>query len=41
MPQEVLDAINAGAGEYVMLEEVQDKVGVKIAEICHAEAVRW
>lgn len=38
MPQEVLDAIQAGAGEYVMLEEVQDKVGEKIAAICHAEA---
>jgi uncharacterized pyridoxal phosphate-dependent enzyme len=38
MPQEVLDAIQAGAGEYVMLDEVQDKVGEKIAAICHAEA---
>lgn len=38
MPQEVLDAINSGAGEYVMLDEVQDKVGEKIAAICHSEA---
>lgn len=38
MPQEVLEAIQAGAGEYVMLEDVQDKVGEKIAAICHAEA---
>ncbi len=38
MPQEVLDAIQAGAGEYVMLDDVQDKVGEKIAAICHAEA---
>ncbi len=38
MPEEVLDAITAGAGEYVMLDDVQDKVGEKIAELCHAEA---
>lgn len=38
MPQEVMDTINAAAKEYVMLEDVQDKVGEKIAELCHAEA---
>jgi len=38
MPQEVLDAIQSGAQEYVMLDEVQDKVGEKIATLCHAEA---
>lgn len=38
MPDEVMDAINSTAKEYVMLEEVQDKVGEKIASICHAEA---
>ena len=38
MPQEVLDAINTGAEEYVMLDDVQDKVGEKIAAICHSEA---
>ena len=38
MPPEVLDAINTSAKEFVMLEEVQDKVGQKIAEMCHAEA---
>lgn len=38
MPKEVMDTIDAAAKEYVMLEEVQDKVGEKIAEICHAEA---
>jgi D-glucosaminate-6-phosphate ammonia-lyase len=38
MPKEVMDTINAAAKEYVMLEEVQDKVGEKIAEMCHAEA---
>jgi uncharacterized pyridoxal phosphate-dependent enzyme len=38
MPPEVLDAIRQSAQQYVMLEEVQDKVGAKIAAICHAEA---
>lgn len=38
MPPEVMDAINSSAKEYVMLEEVQDKVGEKIAALCHAEA---
>lgn len=38
MPAEVMDAINESAREYVMLEEVQDKVGEKIAALCHAEA---
>lgn len=38
MPDEVMETINAAAKEYVMLDEVQDKVGEKIAELCHAEA---
>jgi uncharacterized pyridoxal phosphate-dependent enzyme len=38
MPPEVMDAINASAKEYVMLEELQDKVGEKIALLCRAEA---
>ncbi len=38
MPAEVMDAINSSAKEFVMLEEVQDKVGEKIAALCHAEA---
>ncbi len=38
MPDEVLEAITSGAGEFVMLDEVQDKVGEKIAALCHAEA---
>src|SRR5690554_2670081 len=38
MPKEVMDAINSSAKEYVMLDEVQDKVGEKIAALCHAEA---
>lgn len=38
MPVEVLQAITKGAEEFVLLNEVQDKVGEKIAELCHAEA---
>lgn len=38
MPGEVMEAINQASKEYVMLDEVQDKVGAKIAEMCHAEA---
>ncbi|ULQ50728.1 aminotransferase class V-fold PLP-dependent enzyme [Flavihumibacter fluvii] len=38
MPPEVMEAINQSATEYVMLDEVQDKVGEKIAAMCHAEA---
>ena len=38
MPEEVLDAYQQGATQYVMLDEVHDKVGEKIAAMCHAEA---
>ncbi len=38
MPQEVMDAIQSASKEFVMLEEVQDKVGQKIAALCQAEA---
>ncbi len=38
MPDEVMDAIQSSSKEFVMLEDVQDKVGQKIAEMCHAEA---
>lgn len=38
MPDEVMDTINAASKEFMMLEEVQDKVGARIAEMCHAEA---
>src|SRR5438477_9527930 len=38
MPEEVMDAINSSAREFVMLDEVQDKASAKIAEMCHAEA---
>ncbi|CAG5008449.1 D-glucosaminate-6-phosphate ammonia lyase [Dyadobacter sp. CECT 9275] len=38
MPPEVMEAIRSSAEEYVMLEEVQDKAGEKIAALCKAEA---
>lgn len=38
MPPEVTQAIAKGAEEFVLLNDVQDKVGEKIAELCHAEA---
>lgn len=38
MPEEVMETIEASSKEFIMLDEVQDKVGEKIAEICHAEA---
>lgn len=38
MHDEVLEAINSSSKEFIMYEEVQDKVGEKIAALCHAEA---
>ena len=38
MTNEVMEAINAASKKYVQLDEVQDKVGAKIAALCHAEA---
>jgi uncharacterized pyridoxal phosphate-dependent enzyme len=38
MHDEVLEAINYGAKEFCMLDELQDKVGEKIAKMVHAEA---
>ena len=38
MPPEVTQAIAKGAEEFVLLNDVLDKVGEKIAELCHAEA---
>jgi len=38
MEQETMEAINSSSLRYVMLDEVQDKVGEKIAALCHAEA---
>lgn len=38
MHAEVIEAINSSSQEFVLLDEVQDKVGEKIAALCHAEA---
>ena len=38
MPDEVVEAIVSTSREFVLLDEVQDKVGEKIAAMCHAEA---
>ncbi len=38
MHDEVLDAIRSTAHEFALIDEVQDKVGAKIAAFCHAEA---
>lgn len=38
MPEEVMNAIDSSAKEFIMLDEVQDKVGAKIATMCHAES---
>jgi L-seryl-tRNA(Ser) seleniumtransferase len=38
MPTEVLDAINYASKHYVMLDELHDKVGERIATLVHSEA---
>src|SRR5262249_10131820 len=38
MHPEVMDTINASSRHFVMLNEVQDKVGEKIAALCRTEA---
>jgi L-seryl-tRNA(Ser) seleniumtransferase len=38
MTDEVMDAINNASKKYAQLDDVQDKVGAKIAALCHAEA---
>ncbi len=38
MHHEVVDTIEAASKHFVMINEVQDKVGAKIAEMCHAES---
>ena len=38
MPPEVTRAIVKGAEEFVLLNDVLDKVGARIAELCRAEA---
>lgn len=38
MQDEVMEAIRSTSGKFAMLDEVQNKVGEKIAALCHAEA---
>ncbi len=38
MPQEVMDAINYASKQYVMLDELHDRVGERIAKLVRAEA---
>lgn len=38
LPEEVIEAMVAASKEFVLLDDVQDKVGERIAAICHAEA---
>ncbi len=38
MYDEVVETINETVAEFAMIDEIQDKVGEKIAAICHAEA---
>jgi len=37
MPPEVTDAIKYATGDYVNLDDLQDKVGERIAELLHCE----
>src|SRR5947207_4919090 len=38
MPPEIMEAINYASRHYVMLDELHDKVGERIAALVHAEA---
>jgi len=38
MQEDVVEAIRFTANKFAMIDEVQDKVGAKIAELCHAES---
>jgi len=38
MTDETIEAINSSSKHFVMIRDVQDKVGEKIAAICHAES---
>src|SRR5207244_7139506 len=38
MPPEVMDAVNYASKHYVMLDELHDKVGERIASLLHCEA---
>ena len=37
MHDEVVDVIRSSSEKYAMIDEVQEKVGARIAAICHAE----
>ena len=41
MPPEVMDAINYASKHYVMLDELHDKVGERIADAGAAPRRRW
>jgi L-seryl-tRNA(Ser) seleniumtransferase len=38
MPPEVMDAINGASKKFALVDDVQEKVGERIAQMCHAEA---
>lgn len=38
MPPEVMSAINSASKKFALVDDVQDKVGERIAQMCHAEA---
>lgn len=38
MPDEVMEAIQSTSKKYVLINDLQDKVGEKIAAMCHAES---
>jgi L-seryl-tRNA(Ser) seleniumtransferase len=38
MQEDVVEAQRLSAGKFAMIDEVQDKVGARIAELCHAES---
>ena len=41
MPPEVMDAINYASKHYVMLDELHDKVGERIADAGPLRSARW
>jgi uncharacterized pyridoxal phosphate-dependent enzyme len=38
MHEDVVAAINESSTHFIMIDDIQDKVGAKIAELCHAES---
>lgn len=38
MPAEVMDAVNMASKKFALIDDVQEKVGERIAQMCHAEA---